>query len=296
MEKGEMRVEANVSVSKGSEKGTKVELKNLNSFRNVEKAIEYEIARQIEVLEEGGVITQETRGWDDKKEVTFSQRKKESSHDYRYFPDPDLPKLYLNEIEEFKNLELPELPWEKRERYKKEYGIKGEDIEIYVRNKILGNFFENTAKFLVPDLEAVNLVSNVITTDIVGMIGIGDEYPIWLADNKDTPKALAELIQIRRGGEISSNTVTKITKTILENRGGNPRKIIENEGLLQKSDEGELKKIIEKIIKENEKAVTEYKQGKEASLKFLIGQGMKESRGSANPQILDKLFRESLKN
>jgi len=288
MEKGEMRVEANVSVSKGKEMGTKVELKNLNSFRNVEKAIEYEIARQVEVSEGGGKIVQETRGWDDKKEITFSQRKKESSHDYRYFPDPDLPKLYLNEIEEFKNLELPELPWKKRERYKKEFGIKDEDIEMYVNDTKLAEQFETQARILKTEKQ-ITLLSNLFTSNITGLLKTTPELKF--------PKAgyLAEVVIMQEEGRISSTGVRGILEDLFISNDS-PEQIAIKKGLLQKSDEGELKKIVEKIIHENQKPVEEFKNGKESSLKFLIGQGMKESKGSANPQILDKLFRESLKN
>src|SRR3989344_1313176 len=172
MEKGEMRVEANVSVSDGEHIGTKVEIKNLNSFKVVGKAIDYEIKRQSEALEKGEHTIQETRGWAEKKEITFSQRKKESSHDYRYFPEPDLPKLYISQISEFKNLKdtLPELPWAKSERYKKEFGIKAEDAESFVQNISLGEFFESVVKDLAGDAEAVRLASNYITSDILGII------------------------------------------------------------------------------------------------------------------------------
>ena len=147
MEKGEMRIEANISVSDTAKFGTKVEVKNLNSFKSVEKAVTYEIERQIEVLEAGGKIVQETRGWDEDKQSTYSQRAKEDSHDYRYFPDPDLPKMKISEIPEFASAvlkkELPELPWEKRTRYEKDYGIKEADVEIYVRPGIISALFES---------------------------------------------------------------------------------------------------------------------------------------------------------
>jgi aspartyl-tRNA(Asn)/glutamyl-tRNA(Gln) amidotransferase subunit B len=146
MEKGEMRIEANISVSMTDKLGTKTEVKNINSFKAVEKAVAYEIDQQIQVLESGSKIVQETRGWDEDKQKTFSQRLKEDSHDYRYFPDPDLPKLKISEIAEFslENLkkELPELPWEKRARYEKDYGIKPTDVEIFVRPGIISAFFE----------------------------------------------------------------------------------------------------------------------------------------------------------
>jgi len=195
MEKGEMRVEANVSVAKREDRqddslitatkgndtefvlpdlaklGTKVEVKNINSFRAVEKAIEYEIKRQIEELENGGVIVQETRGWDDVKQRTYSQRKKESSHDYRYFPEPDLPKLKLSEVPEFSHeilrASLPELPWQKRERLVKDYGIKAEDVEMYINDFELEIFFGSVAEYLGKDKEKLKIASNYITSDLI---------------------------------------------------------------------------------------------------------------------------------
>lgn len=290
MEKGEMRVEANVSISKDEKFGTKVELKNLNSFKIVEKAIDYEIKRQEEVLESGGSIVQETRGWSEKKEETFSQRQKEESHDYRYFPDPDLPSLKLSQIEDFKNIEdtLPELPWERRERYKTDYGIKDEDIEMYVRDpEILGAFFESVAGKFSGDKEIIKLASNYITSDVAGKgKSIGK-----LIDNVD---GFVKLINMKQDGALSSSAVTEIIFIMIEN-GGDPETIAKEKGLVQKSDEGELKQIVEKIISENEGVVLEYKNGKEKSLQFLIGQGMKETRGSANPQVLAKLFKELIK-
>lgn len=291
MEKGEMRVEANISVSKTDTFGTKVEVKNLNSFKVVEKAIAYEIERQIKVLEDGGEIVQETRGWDENKQATFSQRKKESSHDYRYFPDPDLPKLKISEVSEFRNLELPELPWEKRERFRKEYGIKDEDTEMYVRNSTYSNFFESVARFL-KDKEGIKLASNYITTNIAGMAKGGADFSSWLS-HKDSIGSFAKLIMMAKTGEISSNSVVKIIETMLT-KGGEPTEIAEQEGLLQKSDEGELKATVEKIIKENPQIVEDFRNGNEKVLQFLIGQGMKETKGAANPQVLAKLFKEKI--
>ena len=299
MEKGEMRVEANISVSKTSDFGTKVEVKNLNSFKVVEKAITYEVARQIKVLEEGGNITQETRGWDENKQITFSQRKKESSHDYRYFPDPDLPKLKISEVSEFQNLELPELPWEKRERYKKEFGIKDEDIEIYIKDKNLSRFSEEVFKKFLKNKETLKTASNHIIKDIVGMIKYsGDEsegsveYPTFLLGVEESAKAFSELIRLRVEGSLSSNGATIVIKKLMRGRGYDINEIINEEGLLQKSNEDDLKIVVEKIIKENPKIVEDFRKGNEKVLQFLVGQGMKETKGSGNPQVLAKLFKE----
>lgn len=286
MEKGEMRVEANISISKTDTFGTKVEVKNLNSFKIVEKAIEFEIKRQAGVLDSGGEVAQETRGWDEKKSETFSQRAKESAHDYRYFPDPDLPKLRISEWKEFneENLkkEIPELPWEKRERYKKEFNIKDEDIEIYVRDSFLRDFFENVAEKLSTKSQYV-LASNYITSDLVKLTGKDIDF------GKLTNQNFAELIKMTDKADVSSRGAKDIL-AIMHEKGGSPEKIAQDNNLLQKSDEGELKKIVEAIIKENNEVVAEYKAGKESALQFLIGQGMKATKGSANPQILKKLF------
>jgi len=290
MEKGEMRVEANISIAKEGENGlgTKVEVKNLNSFRVVGRAIEYEIARHTKALERGEKILQETRGWDEAKQATFSQRMKESSHDYRYFPDPDLPKLKISEIKEFQNLTLPELPQEKRERYARDYGIKREDIESFVNDITLGRFFEGSAGVLA-DKKKIVLASNYITSDLIGLSEKAGE-PLW---EKISLEHFVELITMAGEGEISSRA-TKDILTRLPDSGDSPRTIAEREGLFQKSDEGELIETVKKIISENEKVVAEYRAGKTASLQFLIGQGMKATKGSANPKALEKIFAEQL--
>lgn len=194
MEKGEMRVEANISVSKTDKFGTKVEVKNLNSFRVVERAIEYEIKRQIKLVEGGGEVVQETRGWSEAKQSTFSQRAKESAHDYRYFPDPDLPKLKISEVEDFNldklRAEIPELPKDKRERYKKEFGIKDEDIELFVANRELGVFFEEIVSCFDGDKELIKLASNYITSDVAGLVKVGPGAPKFFSASVDFAKLL----------------------------------------------------------------------------------------------------------
>ena len=282
MEKGEMRVEANISVSKTGDKGTKVEVKNINSFKAMEKAISYEYERQVALLEGGGEVVQETRGWDDVKGETFSQRVKEESHDYRYFPDPDLPKLHLSKVREFSTSELsktlPELPWQKRERLKKDFDLKEGDIDIYTRDTLWGDYFESVAKAL-HDKGLIQLASNYITSDL--------KTPV------DT-ESFVVVMQMIDDGELSSRGAKDILK-ILQEEGGDPKKIAKEKDLIQKSDEAELKKVVEQVISENQDAVGEYKKGKEASLQYLVGQAMKETKGSANPKILHKLFTEALK-
>ena len=297
MEKGQMRVEANISVSKTDVFGTKVEVKNLNSFRAAERAIEYEIERQISDLENGGEIVQETRGWDENKQKTFSQRKKENSDDYRYFPDPDLPKLKLSEIEEFsdENLlkEIPEMPSEKRARYKKEYGIKDEDIETFIQDKKLADFFERVVSELGNDEKLVKNATNYLASDFVSLIKENG----WNNENISS-KYFAGIIKLMDESKLSSRGAKDmIIFTYKEGQiSDDPEKDAETKGLLQKSDEKELMSIIQGILEKNVSVVEEYKGGKEASLKFLIGQGMKETKGSANPQMLKELFEKALKD
>ncbi len=293
MEKGEMRVEANISVSQTNELGTKVEIKNLNSFKVVEKAIEYEVKRQIKALENGEEILQETRGWDDNKGTTFSQRIKEGSDDYRYFPDPDLPKLKLSEISEFNEEELrkeiPELPQEKRERYINNFGIKAEDIEAYILNNELAELFEAVVdKF--KDKDIIKLASNYLTSDLVGLIKNNKEEKTLTNIEADS---FVELIQLVKEEKISSRGAKDIL-AIMYCEGGFPEKIAEDKNLFQQSDEGELQKIIDKVISENPDVVEEYKNGKETVIGFLVGQGMKISQGSANPQKISELLKKSI--
>lgn len=320
MEKGEMRIEANISVSDTDKLGTKTEVKNINSFKAVEKAVAYEIDRQIQVLESGEKIIQETRGWDEDKQKTFSQRIKEDSHDYRYFPDPDLPKMMISEIPEFavENLkkELPELPWQKRERYEKDYGIKAVDVEIFVRPGIISAFFENVCVDFNGDKNLIKLASNYIISDLLGLMkgnqttplpppkkGGGTESdltPPFLGGVAESAKSggglglledknFSGLIKMVAESKISSRGAKDILKMMFE-KGGSPEEIAEKEGLLQKSDPEALNKIAEQIITDNPKIVADYKAGKEVALMSLVGQGMKATKGSANPQVLKEVF------
>jgi len=282
MEKGEMRVEANISVSDDPKKfGTKVEVKNLNSFRAVERAIEYEVERHIDALESGEKIVQETRGWDEDKGKTFSQRKKEDSHDYRYFPDPDLPKLKISEIAEFseKNIKatLPELPWYKRARYAKDFGLKDADVEIYVSNPELAKFFEE--------------VSNILKKK--ELIALSSNYIISNDASKISSKNLAEIIFMIDGGKLSSRGAKDLIAAISLN-GGDAKKVAQEKGLLQVSDSGALVKVAEKVVSANPSVVADFKNGKQAALQFLVGQGMKETKGSADPKVLAEAIKKQI--
>jgi aspartyl-tRNA(Asn)/glutamyl-tRNA(Gln) amidotransferase subunit B len=295
MEKGEMRIEANISVSTTDKLGTKVEVKNINSFKAVEKAVAYEIERHIQVLESGGKIVQETRGWNEDKQATFSQRLKEDSHDYRYFPDPDLPKMKISEITEFsvENLqkELPILPWERRMKYESDYGIKPEDVEIFIKPGIISGFFEEVcvdfglAAQIGKDKSLIKLASNYIISDLLGLINNSGNNNLGKLDEKN----FANLIKMVAESKISSRGAKDILKMMFE-KGGNPEEIADKEGLIQKSDLGELEKIAGQIIIDNAKVVADYKAGKEVALMSLVGQGMKVTKGSANPQVLKEVF------
>lgn len=292
MEKGEMRVEANVSVSPDKEKlwGGYVEVKNLNSFRTVEKAIKYEVDRMIKLWEEGkqDEIVKETRGWDEAKQKTFSQRKKESSEDYRYFPDPDLPKMKLHEAFDLEKMrgELPELPTQKRTRYKNDFGIKDEDIEVYINDTDLALWFESVAKIL-ENKDKIKTASNYITSDFIGLKKANSEIELPSAEN------FAELMNMVTENEISSRATKDILAMIVV-KDESPMKIATEKNLLQKNDEGELKVIVQKIIDENSEVVATYKGGKENAIMSLVGKIIKETNGSANPQVVIKLLKELL--
>jgi aspartyl-tRNA(Asn)/glutamyl-tRNA(Gln) amidotransferase subunit B len=292
MEKGEMRIELNISISPEEGKlGTKCEVKNIGSFRAVERAAEYEIKRMSKLFDEGrgDEIVQETRGWDDAKQETYGQRSKENANDYRYFPDPDLPKLFISKEFDIEKMraELPELPAARRARYAAEYGIKSEDIESYVNDMNLGTYFESVA-LEIKSKEGIYLASNFITSDLVGLLKANIEA--ILPDYK----AFSELIRMFAGAELSSRA-TKDILLILSTNGGDPRKIAEEKGLIQKNDEGALKEMAQKVIDANPAVVATYKGGKENAMMSLVGQIMKESKGSANPALVQKILKELLK-
>ena len=298
MEKGQMRVEVNISLSKDAKKlGTKVEIKNLNSFRAVEKSIEYEIKRQTQVLKSGKKVVQETRGWDSIKEITKSQREKESAHDYRYFPEPDLApiKWKQKDIDQMK-AELPELPEQRRERFKKEYEILDSAIEIFVQNKDLGEYFEKVISELESNLshkellKLIKLTANYLITDLQGLLG-----NLSVKDKKFliSPENFAELITLIHNNTISS----KVAKTILPEMfktGADPSNIVQEKGLAQMTDESDIQKAVEQVIAQNQKAVSDLKNGKQGALQFLIGQVMAQTKGKASPEIAAKILKKLL--
>jgi aspartyl-tRNA(Asn)/glutamyl-tRNA(Gln) amidotransferase subunit B len=297
MEKGEMRVEVNISVSNTERFGTKVEVKNINSFKAAGKAIDFEFKRQVELLEKGEKVAQETRGWDENKEKTFSQRSKENANDYRYFPDPDLPKLLISEIPEFSEeslrKSLPEIPSEKRTRLKKA-GLKDSDIEVYMNNIAASGFFEEVSDALSRQgMEAgdIQLASNYITSDLIGFSkAAGSEF----VTGSLTAGNLASIVGMIKRGELSSRGAKDVLKMVFEN-GGEPEALAKEKGLVQKNDPAEIRGIVEEILKENPDMVAEYKAGKESRLQFFIGQGMKKSGGSVNPEKMKEILLELLK-
>ena len=269
MEKGEMRIEANVSVSATDKFGTKVEVKNINSFKAVEKAIQFEYERQVRLLEEGGQVVQETRGWDENVGATFSQRVKEDSHDYRYFPDPDLPKLKISEVPEF-NLEvlkqsLPELPSEKRERLLR-LGLAPEHVEIYINDPEWGSYFEEVSK-LLSGSELI-LASNYITSEL--------KKPVEVRE-------LAEVVKMYGAEELSSKGVKSVLKVLME-EGGEAQEIATRLNLTQINDENILRSLVEEV-RAGEKAG--------APTQFIVGQVIKKSGGRANPILLQKIVSEN---
>ena len=282
LEKGEMRIEANISVSKTDTFGTKVEVKNLNSFRSVERAIAYEIDRQIACLEKGESVLQETRGWDEQKQETFHQRVKEGSADYRYFPEPDLPKLVISEIPEFARdvlqKEMPELPWEVRERLHAA-GVSEDATSWIIASPARSAFFDAVVKS-VP--EEVVRAANYLTSDVAGFY---NEHPELVEFAHLESEEFAEVIRMLAANEISSRGAKDILARLLD-KGGEARSVAEELNLFQVSDMASLEKLAQEIVSEHQSVVDEYKNGKEASLQFLVGQGMKKTKGAANPEAL----------
>jgi len=299
MEKGEMRVEANISVSLtgSTQLGTKTEVKNLNSFRSVERAIEYEIDRHIDLIQKGGKVIQETRGWDENKSETFSQRAKEGSHDYRYFPEPDIPKLKLSEIPEFSKeiltASLPELPWIKRDRYKNIFAMTDKEADLFIDSPLLATYFESIISAYPTDSKKIKLTVNYLLTDYLGLLK-KESLPMDVAPSLIPVTSFAELVTMAAQGDLSSRGAKDILALLLKEKGASPRELAHTHSLIQKSDVSDLIPIIEKVLSDNAAIVAEYKGGKIASLQYLIGQAMKASKGAGNPEIVKKVLMEKL--
>lgn len=291
LEKGVMRIEPNISVRPlGQEElGTKVEIKNLNSFKALERGVAYEINRQIELIESGGKVAQETVGWDEGKQATYSQRSKEDAHDYRYFPEPDLPPLvvskhWMDEVRE----SLPELPWERRQRFAQEYGLSTAESWQLAAEKAAGEYFESVLK---AGKSGVRTVYAWVTGELFSLMnasGTGFET------NKVQPKDLADLLTMVTTGKINQNTA-KAVLTEMFATGQPAAGIVEAKGLAQVSDTGFISKIVSEALAENAGEVTSYKAGKITVANFLFGQVMRKAGGKANPQVVRTELERQLK-
>ncbi len=290
MEEGSFRCDANVSVRHRGESvfGTKAEVKNMNSFRFVQRALEYEISRQIEIIEGGGKVVQETRLWDSNRGITVSMRTKEEAHDYRYFPEPDLVPLQVSvEWQEDIKKGLPELPDEKRERFIREYEIPLYDAGVLTSSKALANFFEGCVK----EYRKPKAISNWIMGDILRELKLSG---VDIEESPLKPYQLSGMIKMIDEGVISG----KIAKTVFEEMyrtGKDPEIIVKEKGLVQIMDEGEILKYVEKVIIENLKEVEAYRAGKDKLLGFFVGQVMKLSGGKANPGVVNEMLKKRLK-
>ena len=289
MQEGSFRADVNVSVrKKGDTKlGTRTEMKNMNSFRSITRAIEYEIDRQIDVIEDGGKVEQETLRWDDVSGKTFSMRDKEDAQDYRYFPDPDLVAIKLSE-EYIENIKkgLPELPESRKERYLKEYNLSEKDANIITASKYLSDLFEGAIK-VCNNPKAVN---NWIISDISRILNETEMEPIEIPFDSNQ---LGKLVILIDKGTISSSIGKKVLEELFENPR-DPEEIIKEKGWIQISDEGAIREVVKKVLEANPKSIADYKAGKDKALGFLVGQAMKETKGKANPQMLNKLFLEEM--
>jgi aspartyl-tRNA(Asn)/glutamyl-tRNA(Gln) amidotransferase subunit B len=290
MEEGSMRCDANISLRPYGQKelGTRAELKNMNSFRGVLRGLEYEQFRQGEILDEGGIVVQETRRWDETQGKTFSMRSKEEAHDYRYFPDPDLVTLHIDQAWKDRiKASIPELPDARKARYTTELGLPSYDAEVITSSKPLADLFENSLQY-TSDAKAV---SNWIMGDLLGYLNsTGQE----LAEVKLSGQGLGEMIGLIEKGTISSKIAKTVFKEMLTS-GKLPGQVVEEQGLVQISDEGAILAIVNEVIADNPASVEDYKAGKDKAIGFLVGQVMKRSKGKANPGLANKLLVEALK-
>jgi aspartyl-tRNA(Asn)/glutamyl-tRNA(Gln) amidotransferase subunit B len=307
MEKGQMRCEVNLSLyPEGADRlsGTKVEVKNLNSFKTVERAIDFEIKRQTEILEEGKKVVQETRGWDEARGETVSQRKKESAHDYRYFPEPDIPPFDFSE-EYIAGLRrtLPELPDAKAERFANEYRLPVADVVILTEEKEFSAYFEEVASELADKKasgemqaeipRAVKLAANYMLTEIRKHLSERGEKT---KDIPFTPENYAEFISLIADKKINSSAAQSVLAEMYQGGDNNPSHIVSRLNLAQVSDTGELEGVVDGVLAANAKSVADFQAGKENAFQYLIGQVMKETKGKANPEVVATLLRTKLSN
>ncbi len=289
MQEGSLRADVNVSVRQVGDKnfGTRCEIKNVNSIKFMQMAIEYEANRQVELLDEGKKIEQETRLFDTKKNETRSMRSKEDAHDYRYFPDPDLLPLKIEQklIDDLKKT-LPELPDNKKERFMSDYGLNSYEANVLVSEKDISNYYEEVAK-----LSDKKLAATWMMGDLFAML---NDKGLNISKSPISAKNFAELVQSIKSGEISGRIAKEVFELMIES-GDNPKKIIESKGMKQQSDPKELEKIINEILTKNKDKVDQYKSGKEKLFGFFVGQVMKQSGGKANPQLTNDILKKLLK-
>ncbi|MGN1269287.1 MAG: Asp-tRNA(Asn)/Glu-tRNA(Gln) amidotransferase subunit GatB [Clostridia bacterium] len=289
MQEGSLRADVNVSVRKKGAKefGTRTEMKNMNSFRSIVRAIEYEAKRQAEVIENGGKIYQETLRWDDISGRTFSMRDKEDAQDYRYFPEPDLVAIRLSEeyIENIKN-NLPELPESRKQRYLEEYKLSEKDAKMLTSSKHMSDMFEQALEIC----KNAKAVANWMLSDVSRIL---NEKELEADQIPFTAQELAKMIKLIDNGTISSAIGKKVLEELFENPK-DPEEIIKENGWIQISDEGAIKEVVMKILENNPQSIADFKAGKDRALGFLVGQAMKETKGKANPQMLNKMFLEEL--
>ena len=293
MEEGNMRCEPNVSLRPaGTEAfGEKVELKNINSFKHAYDAIHFEEKRQAEVLDSGGKISQETRGWREDINQTVSQRSKEFAADYRYFPEPDLPPLIITEtwVREIRD-RMPELPDAKRARFESQYGLSEYDAHVLADSIARANFFEEAVALGGGSAERAKKVANWVTGDFARLLNAA---AIEIEESHVKPEMLSELVDLQDAGTISGKTAKDVFEQVFET-GKSPKAIVEEQGLTQIESSAEVEAACEKVISENQKAVQDYRGGKEEAIKFLVGQVMRETRGRARPDAITDMLKEKL--
>lgn len=298
LDRGQMRADANVSISADDSLGTKAEIKNLNSFRSIEDAINFEIQRQSELLDAGEKVKQETRGWDDIKRKTVSQRSKEEAHDYRYFPEPDLPPMDQSAFDmQALKLEIPELPNAKRRRFKEQLQLTDEQTNILAEDRTESEYFEEAISEWEADLQKpldsakISLIFNYLNTDLKGLMGENNESNF--GNLKITPEDFSDLMDMISKNEISSRTGKDLLLRMFES-GADPKEIVKSEGLGQVSGEGDLLEIVKAVIRENPKAVEDYRKGKGNALQFMVGKAMAALKGRGNPAVLQELLKKEL--
>lgn len=289
MEEGSLRCDANVSIRPVGQEafGTRTELKNMNSFKGVQKGLEYEELRQEKLILAGGEVTQQTLRWDDVKNETIVMRGKEEAHDYRYFPDPDLVHIYTDQqtLERIKQT-IPELPDARKVRYMESFGLSSYDAGVMTSIKSVADFFDESTKHC----QDAKLVANWVMGEVLGYLN---------AQNKElhevalTPQGLGKMISLIEKGTISGKIAKTVFKELIEN-GGDPEEIVKEKGLVQISDEGELTKIVNEVLDASQQSVDDYKAGKGKAIGFVVGQVMKQTKGKANPQMVNKLIQEEI--